>query len=78
MKVTGLRVTRGIKPLDAVAGAALAVIVAIPLRVVAWLAWTGDFRAGRVSMLTGLALVGWIALQLAFLREFPRFNRPTW
>jgi hypothetical protein len=44
------------------AGAALAAIVAIPLSVVAWLAWTGDFRAGRAAVLTGLMLVGSVGL----------------
>ena len=56
------------------AGVALAAIVAVPLSVWAWLAWRGDRRAGRASVLTGALLVGWIAVQLVVLREFSGFQ----
>lgn len=56
------------------AGLALASIVAVPLTVLAVLAWRGDRRAGPLSMLVGLVLIGWILLQLAFLRELSFFH----
>lgn len=56
------------------AGVALGTIVAVPLTVLSWLAWRGDRRVGRAAVLTGAMLVGWIAVQLVFLREFSGFQ----
>jgi hypothetical protein len=56
------------------AGLALAVIVAVPLSGLAALAWRGDPRTGRAAMWTGVVLVAWIAVQLAFLRAFSLFQ----
>lgn len=51
-------------------GIALALIVAVPCTWLAWLAWRGDRRAGRAQVTVGLLLMGWIAVELAFIREF--------
>lgn len=59
------------------AGLALATIVAVPLTVLAWMAWRGDPRTGRASVLVGIVLVGWILVQLCFLRE-PSFFHPLY
>ncbi|MEO8692970.1 MAG: hypothetical protein ABI658_05605 [Acidimicrobiales bacterium] len=59
------------------AGLALAAIVALPLSGLAVLAWRGDPRAGRVAVGTGVVLVAWIVVQLAFLRAFSVFQ-PTY
>jgi pimeloyl-ACP methyl ester carboxylesterase len=58
----------------AVAGAALAVIVAIPLSVLAWLAWSGHRRTNEMSLLVGIALLGWIVLQVLILRSVSLFQ----
>jgi hypothetical protein len=55
-------------------GLALATVVAVPLSVLAWQAWTGDRRAGGTSLVAGTLLVGWIVLQLAFLQELSFFH----
>jgi hypothetical protein len=49
-------------------GIALAALVATPFTVVAVLAWRGDRRCELAAGVTGLLLVGWIAVQLAVLR----------
>lgn len=59
------------------AGLALATFVAVPLTVLAWLAWRGDPRTGPASMLVGVVLIAWIAVQLVFLRE-PSFFHPLY
>lgn len=66
-------------PLDSpvLAGAALAVIVAAPFSVLARCAWHGDPRTAPVAVLAGGLLVGWIAVQVVFLREFSWFQ-PTY
>ena len=56
------------------AGVALAAIVAVPLTVLALLAWRGDPRTGRASVLVGVVLIGWIGVQLVFLRELSFFH----
>ncbi|WP_370328094.1 hypothetical protein [Euzebya sp.] len=58
-------------------GLALMVVVAAPLTLLAWLAWVDDPRADRASVLVGVLLVGWIAVQIAFLRELSWFH-PTY
>jgi hypothetical protein len=58
----------------ALAGLALAVIVAVPLSGLAALAWRGDPRTARAAMCAGVVLVAWIAVQLAFLRAFSVFQ----
>jgi hypothetical protein len=57
-----------------VGGIALAVVVAVPLTVLAWQAWRGDRRTGGTSLVAGTLLVGWIVLQLAFLQELSFFH----
>jgi hypothetical protein len=49
-------------------GIALAVVVATPFTAVAVLAWRGDERSDLAAGVTGVLLVGWIAVQLALLR----------
>jgi hypothetical protein len=58
-------------------GVALAVVVALPLSVLAWRAWCGDPRSGRTAITAGALLVGWIVVQVAFLRELSWFH-PTY
>ena len=56
------------------AGFALAAIVAIPLTVLAWCAWTGHRRTDELSLVVGVALIGWIIVQLIFLQAFSLFQ----
>jgi fermentation-respiration switch protein FrsA (DUF1100 family) len=56
------------------AGVALAVIVAIPLSALSWSAWTGHRRTNEVSLLVGIALIGWIVLQVVILRSLSLFQ----
>jgi hypothetical protein len=56
----------------ALAGAALGVIVAVPLTVLALYAWDGDGHTDETMLGTGVLLVAWIGLQVAILRE------PSW
>ena len=58
-------------------GIALAVIVGVPTTRLAWLAWRGDPRTEAVALLSGALLVGWILVELAFIREFSFFH-PTY
>ena len=58
-------------------GIALAVIVAAPASWLAWLAWRGDPRIEAVELLAGSLLIGWILVELAFIREFSLFH-PTY
>ena len=58
----------------AFAGLALAVVVAAPLAMLGWCAWRGDERTDQETMLAGLLLVGWIAVQVAFIRTFSWFQ----
>ncbi|WP_151084085.1 hypothetical protein [Nocardioides cynanchi] len=55
-------------------GIALLLLVAVPNAVLAGLAWGGDRRTGPVSVATGALLVGWIVVELAFLRELSFFH----
>ncbi len=56
------------------AGSALAVIVAIPLTMLAWSAWIGDHRTDDLSLVVGVALIGWIVVQLVILQAFSLFQ----
>jgi len=55
-------------------GIALALIVAAPFTVLGTLAWRRDPRAGLVAAASGLLLMGWIIVELAFLREVSFFH----
>ena len=50
-------------------GLALALIVAAPYSVLSVLAWRGDPRWRIGSVVCGVVLVGWIAVELVFIRE---------
>jgi hypothetical protein len=50
-------------------GLALAVVVAVPFSVVTVLAWRADPRADAAAHAAGLVLVGWIVVELLFVRE---------
>jgi pimeloyl-ACP methyl ester carboxylesterase len=56
-------------PFDSVvlAGIALAVVVAIPLSVLAAAAWTGHPRTEQLCLVAGIALIAWIVVQILFL-----------
>ena len=56
------------------AGVALAVIVALPLTLLAWSAWTGAARTDDVALITGALIVGWIVIQVVVLRAFSLFQ----
>jgi uncharacterized protein len=56
------------------AGAALAMIVAIPLSALSWSAWTGHPRTNQLSLLVGIALIGWIVVQIVVLRSLSLFQ----
>jgi hypothetical protein len=49
---------------------ALALVVGLPSTALARDAWRGDRTLGITALLAGIALVGWIAVELAFIREF--------
>jgi hypothetical protein len=49
-------------------GIALAVVVGMPFALLARAAWHGDERADLAAAAAGVLLVGWIVVQLAFLR----------
>lgn len=59
------------------AGVALALVIAIPLSMLAGAAWRGDRRTGPGAELAGVLVVGWILVQLAVLRAFSWFQ-PTY
>jgi hypothetical protein len=49
---------------------ALAVIVAVPATALARQAARGDRRAGETALFAGVMLIVWIAVELAFIRQF--------
>ncbi|HET6502890.1 MAG TPA: hypothetical protein VFG87_19225 [Amycolatopsis sp.] len=52
----------------AFAGAALAVIVAVPMTVVSSFGFKGDRRTGAAAVIAGSLLLGWIAVEIGFTR----------
>jgi hypothetical protein len=58
-------------------GIALILVVALPTSWLAVLAWRGDPRTDAAAFLCGVLLIGWIAVELAFIREFSFFH-PTY
>jgi uncharacterized protein len=56
------------------AGVALATIVALPLTVLAWAAWTGAAKADDIALAAGVLLCGWIVVQVVVLRAFSLFQ----
>ena len=57
-----------------VAGFALSAIVAVPLTLLAWSAWTGSVRTNGLALVVGLMLIGWILVQVVVLRAFSLFQ----
>ncbi len=55
-------------------GFALTVIVAAPSTVLAWWAWRGDRRTDRAAVVTGVLVIGWIVVELAFIKELSFFH----
>lgn len=55
-------------------GLALIAVVAVPTTVLAWLAVRGHHRAGVASIVVGALLIGWILVELAFIRELSFFH----
>ena len=49
------------------AAVGLALIVAVPMTLLAWWAWTGNPRTLTLAFLVGIAVIGWIALQVIVL-----------
>lgn len=52
------------------AGVALLLVVAVPMTVACVLAWHGDPWAAATVIAAGLALVGWIAVEVLVIRSF--------
>jgi hypothetical protein len=50
-------------------GVALAIVVAAPCTVTAWMAWRRDSRTGFVAVGSGAVLIAWILVQIATIRE---------
>jgi hypothetical protein len=48
---------------------ALALIVGVPNTLLAVYAWRGDSRTDAAAFAAGVLLVGWIAVEIAFIRE---------
>jgi hypothetical protein len=58
-------------------GLALGTFVAVPLSVLAWCAATGHRRTTSIAAGVGTLLIGWIVVQVLFLRSFSPFQ-PTY
>ena len=58
-------------------GCALALWVGVPSTVVAVAAWSRDRRTRRLCVAAGVLLVGWIVVELAFIRELS-FLQPVY
>ncbi len=52
------------------AAAALLAVVALPMTAAAVAAWRGITRAPEIVSLAGLALIGWIVVEIGFIRTF--------
>ena len=57
-----------------VGGLALAVVVAVPFTLLAVSAWRGSERTDELALGSGALLVGWILVELAFVRELSFFH----
>jgi len=57
-----------------VGGLALALLVGAPFSILAVLAWRRDRTTGVVAFGVGLLLIGWILVELAFIREWSFFH----
>jgi hypothetical protein len=57
-----------------VGAVALFLAVALPNAVLTVLAWRGDRRTGPAAVVTGVVLVAWIVVELAFIRELSFFH----
>ncbi len=55
-------------------GIALAVVVACPLTLLTWSAWTGSDSTGTVALVTGVLIIGWIVVQVLVIRTFSPFQ----
>jgi hypothetical protein len=55
-------------------GLALFVLVAVPYTTLAGRAWRNDGSTGATAIVVGVMLVGWIVVELAFIREFSLFH----
>lgn len=53
-----------------VAGLGLAMVVALPLSALTLLAWVGHPAVAPAEVVAGSMLVGWITIEVAFIREF--------
>ena len=53
---------------------ALAVVVAVPFTLLAVSAWRGSERTDELALGSGALLVGWILVELAFVRELSFFH----
>ena len=58
----------------AVGGIALGVIVALPNALLTVVVLRRDSRSGPLAIVAGILLVGWIVVELAFIREFSFFH----
>lgn len=58
-------------------GIALALVVGVPTSVVAWFAWHGDERTDAAAVAAGVFVIGWIVVELLFIRELSFFH-PTY
>ena len=55
-------------------GLALAVVVAVPFTALAASAWRGSARTDELALGSGVLLVGWILVELAFIRTISFFH----
>ncbi len=58
----------------ALAGLALAAVVAAPLTLLTWSAWTGAPRTDDIALAVGIGLIAWIVVQVAVLWAFSPFQ----
>lgn len=52
------------------AGVALLAAVALPMTVAAVAAWRGTVRAPEIVAVAGLALIGWVVVEIAIIRTY--------
>lgn len=53
---------------------ALAAIVAVPMTILAMMAWQGDPRTGEAAVVCGVLQVGWIVVEVLFIWELSFFH----